>query len=128
MNALPPPPLLALSDVHVAFGRRVALADVSLDSCDCADASVACAWARELASAGAETVASTWPLATFWPALTLTACTVPDVANERFSVSLGSIVPDVEIVWSIDVGCTVSSRVVAADGVVDALLPLCQPR
>ncbi len=30
MNALPPPPLLALSGVHVAFGRRVALADVSL--------------------------------------------------------------------------------------------------
>ncbi len=30
MNALPPPPLIELAGIRVAFGRRVALADVSL--------------------------------------------------------------------------------------------------
>jgi len=61
-------------------------------------------------------VASTVPLVTCWPALTLTAVTLPDTGKLRFSVSAGSRVPDADTVWRMvpAVTVTVRSRLVAA--------------
>ena len=80
------------------------------------------AWAASTSSERAvvSTVASTWPAVTVWPALTLTAVTVPDTAKLRLAWLAGSIVPELATVcWIVpvltDTVCVVTTRPVGVD-------------
>ena len=85
-----------------------------------AEDSWACAALTSSESAVVFTVASTSPAVTVWPALTLTAVTVPDTPKLRLAWLAGSIVPELATVcWIVPVltetVCVVTTRPVGVD-------------
>ena len=90
------------ADVTDASSESIELVDApdasSLESRS--SAAVSCAWAAVTSSDSAlvSTVANTCPAVTVWPALTLTAVTVPETAKFRLAWLAGSSVPELATV------------------------------